>query len=285
MNLIKAKDVPRDGIIIDVLSDKSYSIEHIKGAKNFCVYELAFADKIKGAFSPEDHLYIYGYSSSTGESERAYSILASIGFGNVYVIEGGLLEWKKQGLDTESKPTGSLDGVFVALDETRIEWTGRNIGNKHNGKVNIKRGEVVFEDNKLKKGEIAIDMNSIANNDLSGEMNTFLVNHLKSSDFFEVSKYPEATLKFVKAEEINDYESMPNYNISAELAIKDITNIISFPAYVHEKEAQPFINAHFDIDRIKWNVMYGSEKFFAKLGMHIISDLISFDIIALFKRK
>jgi hypothetical protein len=33
--------------------------------------------------------------------------------------------------------------------------------------------------------------------------------------------------------------------------------------------------AHFDFDRTRWNVIYGSSRFFEHLGMHLVFDLIS----------
>jgi hypothetical protein len=36
--------------------------------------------------------------------------------------------------------------------------------------------------------------------------------------------------------------------------------------------------AHFDIDRTRWNVIYGSTRFFENLGMHLVFDLISFQV-------
>ena len=36
--------------------------------------------------------------------------------------------------------------------------------------------------------------------------------------------------------------------------------------------------AHFDIDRTRWKVIYGSTRFFEHLGMHLVFDLISFQV-------
>ena len=33
--------------------------------------------------------------------------------------------------------------------------------------------------------------------------------------------------------------------------------------------------AQFDIDRTRWNIIYGSNRFFSHLGMHLVYDLIS----------
>ena len=36
--------------------------------------------------------------------------------------------------------------------------------------------------------------------------------------------------------------------------------------------------AHFDIDRPRWNIIYGSTRFFEHLGMHLVFDLISIQL-------
>jgi hypothetical protein len=38
------------------------------------------------------------------------------------------------------------------------------------------------------------------------------------------------------------------------------------------------IEAHFDMDRTKWNIIYGSTRFFEHLGMHLVFDLISIQV-------
>lgn len=82
--------------------------------------------------------------------------------------------------------------------ESSIEWIGsKPVVNGHNETINIKNGFVhVNTDNQITGGEFVIDMNSISNADLTdAEKKGQLEGHLKSADFFEVEKYPEA--KFV----------------------------------------------------------------------------------------
>jgi hypothetical protein len=44
-------------------------------------------------------------------------------------------------------------------------------------------------------------------------------------------------------------------------------------------------NAHFDFDRTLWNVLYGSEKFFEKLGMHLVNDNITMELFLVAKKQ
>jgi hypothetical protein len=38
------------------------------------------------------------------------------------------------------------------------------------------------------------------------------------------------------------------------------------------------IEAHFDLDRTTWNVLYGSSSYFEHLGMHLVYDLITVEL-------
>ena len=144
----------------------------------------------------------------------------------------------------------------------------------------MKGGEIVVDGPDI-SGRLVIDMEQIYNWDLNNALyNSMLVRHLKSKDFFEVEEYPEAVIEIVSCELLNSgYSGDYNYKIFANLTIKDVTREVDFFATVREKDGGLSFNAHFDIDRSKWNVKYGSEKFFARLGMHVVSDLISFDVI------
>ena len=54
---------------------------------------------------------------------------------------------------------------------------------------------------------------------------------------------------------------------------------LEFDATVAPFEEGSFVlEAHFDIDRMRWNVIYGSTRFFEYLGMHKVFDLLSFQI-------
>ena len=105
-------------------------------------------------------------------------------------------------------------------------------------------------------------------------MKAGLEGHLKSDDFFSVDKFPEASIKLISVKEKTDaLGSQANYNITAELTIKGITNEISFEGYINPKSDGISLSAHFDIDRTKWDIKYGSEVFFAKLGIILFQIL------------
>ncbi|MCB0510563.1 MAG: YceI family protein, partial [Bacteroidetes bacterium] len=90
----------------------------------------------------------------------------------------------------------------VNLDKSKIEWIGKKLTGQHNGNIVLKSGDLVFYEGKLLKGLFKIDMNSISCSDLKGESADKLVNHLKSEDFFNSNKFPEALLNFREVKHI-----------------------------------------------------------------------------------
>jgi hypothetical protein len=58
--------------VIDVPSEESFAAERVPGARNFCVYEMAFVEKVAAAFPDRaTPLTVYGCSSRTREAEEA----------------------------------------------------------------------------------------------------------------------------------------------------------------------------------------------------------------------
>lgn len=283
---IKAEKVNeiKEAKIINILTKEAFEEKRIPNSSNYCIYETIFLDEINKKFDKKDIIIVYGNSNETEESKVASIKLFENGFENIYNFEGGIKEWIKKGFEIESetkKNNQNLNGKYqINTEESKIEWSGRNFGSKHHGDINIKNGIININENKI-EGKSIIDMKTIKNFDLKEKTyNQMLINHLKSSDFFDVENYDETIIEFIKSENIETYnKSKPNYKIRAKLTIKNITEEIEFEANIQKTENEFIMNAHFDIDRTRWNIKYGSEKFFAKLGMHIVSDIISIDII------
>ena len=131
-------------------------------------------------------------------------------------------------------------------------------------------------------------MTTIKDEDLADETwRSVLESHLKSSDFFDVEEFPEASFEFESLQEIVGAKTgIPNYQISGMLSIKDVKREIDFPAMIAAM-GEGVINgqAHFDFDRTLWNVRYGSEKFFEKLGVHLVNDMVSLELFLVAKKK
>jgi len=170
------------------------------------------------------------------------------------------------------------DHVRVDAEKSTVKWIGSKVASLHEGTINIQKGMLMINHGTLVGGEFSIDMNSISNTDIeSEEYRAKLEGHLKSEDFFNVEKFPLATITIKKATKAT--ENM--YGITADLTIKGITHSITFEAEVNIKKVEYFAKAKIKIDRTKWDITYNSGNFFENLGDYLIKDEIEFDIYLL----
>lgn len=282
------KDAAASGtVVIDVMTPEDYAACHAAGAKNACIYEMVFLDRVN-EYVPErsTKLVVYDASGTTRAAEEALERLLRAGYHDVSILKGGLSAWKSAGLPVETgerMPEAELkDGMYLIDTEKSVfEWIGRNLNNRHNGRIAIQIGEMVVQGGELTAGTVVLDMNSITNSDLQdADWRDMLIRHLKSDDFFAVAQYPTASFRLAGwAAEVGAPPEAPHGTVTGELTIRDVTRPITFQATV-APQADGGIKAHavFDFDRTLWNVCYGSGKLFERLGMHLVHDIITVEL-------
>jgi rhodanese-related sulfurtransferase/polyisoprenoid-binding protein YceI len=300
----------REFVLVDTSLAEDFAVEHIPGAQNACVFEVSFLDHVKalkgiapgmlarvtgaGANTAEP-VIVYGTSARSQASAVAAAKLEAAGYSHVHDLRGGLVEWRSDGNSTEVDSSKRLlvqklpDGVHpVDVNESVVEWAGRNLASKHNGKLALKWGEVETRDGVPIGAQFVLDMTSISVSDLANPMTrAMLVKHLSSDDFFDVGTYPEAKFVLTTIEPVAEpVLSLPNYNVRGKLRLKGREESVDFPATVGSSDDGSLVAVgHFDIDRTRWGVVYGSGRFFEQLGKHLVSDLISLDLKIVAKKK
>jgi polyisoprenoid-binding protein YceI len=268
--------------LIDILSSESFAAEHLPGAVNFCVYETAFIDKIRAAFPDTTILVtVYGLNSSTLEASVAVKKLEAAGYRRVQVLPGGLEGWKasgeaiEQGADAVSE---SVTGRYEIDQAASVaEWMGRNLFNRHVGTAQLGAGTIDIKDGLLAGGHLTVDMTTLRCTDITDPaLNAHLIAHLKSDDFFLTEKYPNAEFDIlVVAIRSGAKLGDPNYQIRGDLTLRGVTKPLDFPAVVARRPEGAFTaQARLDIDRTLWGSVYGSAKFFGRLGQHLVNDVI-----------
>jgi polyisoprenoid-binding protein YceI len=274
--------------LIDVLLPEDFAGRHISGAENACVYEMVFLERIAECVPDLDRaVVVYDDSGTTLAARTAKEKLERAGYRNVAILEGGLQAWKTAGFAVECgaaspPPAAAHDGVYrVDAEKSVVEWIGRNINNRHHGRIAITGGEVVLADGRPASGRIVLDMNTITNLDLQDEgWRGMLHRHLKSEDFFDVERYPTATFELRGAAVIaGATPGTPNVEIAGSLTIKDTSRSICIPAMIAAQgDGGLKAQAAFDLDRTLWNVCYGSGRMYERLGMHLVNDLVSIEM-------
>ncbi|MCH7613523.1 MAG: YceI family protein [Candidatus Marinimicrobia bacterium] len=182
------------------------------------------------------------------------------------------------GLLTISNANSNVEKtITIDTQNSNLEWVGRKVTGTHNGTIQILKGTVRLKNDILMGGTFILDMTTIVNLDIeSEEWSQKLVGHLKSDDFFSVASHPTATLEIAKAQFRRSKKATEaNYEISGVLTIKGIAKDVSFPARIVRNEHGYEATGKIDLDRTRWDIRYGSGKFFDNLGDKMIHDLFT----------
>ena len=275
---------PHPPLLLHVTPEEHFAACRISGARNACVYETAFLDHVRALVS--DHaapIIVYGAGAPSLDSETAAGILREAGYINVADFRGGLREWEAAGLpiisETPLPAPPSLLGVFaVDTAASVIRWTGRNLFNFHHGRLSLASGRVEWRDDTLQRATLAIDLDSLVCEDIADPaLNAMLVAHLRSADFLDAGRHPVATFETTRVDENPDATAgSPNFQITGNFTLRGVTREISFPAVIAASDADHVTaQAQIEIDRTLWGSRYGSGKFFAFLGRHVVNDLVA----------
>lgn len=174
--------------------------------------------------------------------------------------------------------TGFKMAYNVDVATSVITWKGSKPLGTHNGDIKLKEGNMIMNDGKLTGGSFVIDMKSINTTDLkAGKGKEKLDGHLMSADFFDVAKYPTSKFVITKVE-----DKGAKLHVTGDLTIKDVTKSVTIPAMVSTANGvTTFKSETFEINRVDYNVKYGSKSIFANLKDKFINDMmeISFTVV------
>jgi polyisoprenoid-binding protein YceI len=170
--------------------------------------------------------------------------------------------------------------VDPAASEVRWEGSKKVVNKAHNGTVNIQSGEIVLAGEQITGGTITLDMKSITDKDLesSPKDKAKLEGHLKSPDFFDVEKYPTATFTITSAKPVKDSKDGLTHEVVGDLAMKGKTHPVTIPVTITRNGDTAEAKGKAVVDRSKYDVRYGSGKFFDNLGDKVINDEIKLDL-------
>lgn len=278
--------------LIDTLVGHHFRRIHLPKSTSACVFEVTFIEQVKAIAEDKDaEIVLYGSSTRSMDAFIAAEKLEQEGYRNVNVLAGGIEAWRSAGLSLEGEAVDEIDDPQTLLkledrsyrvdtNQSIIEWTGRNPNTNHFGNIKIATGELAVKDGII-SGTFDIDMNSITNINLEGdESQPILIAHLKSDDFFLTKLFPTAKFKIISSTPVKEpFLSVPNYEITSTLELRGVKAQQDFMATITKTTENGLLaEAHFDIDRTRWDIIYGSTRFFEHLGMHLVFDLISIQV-------
>jgi len=148
----------------------------------------------------------------------------------------------------------------IDVAQSTIKWTGSKItGSNHYGLISPKSSTLTVKDGTVVSGTVVIDMTTMTVTDIQGERAAKFLRHMMNEDFFEVGKYPTATLTI---REQNKGRMM------GALTIKGITKPFAF---TFEMKDGKYVGKT-TFDRTQFGVIYKSGNFFEDLGDKVIND-------------
>jgi rhodanese-related sulfurtransferase len=275
--------------LVDTLSDDHFRQVHLPGAQNACVFQVTFLDRMTELVPDKDTaIVVYGSRAETRDAESAAGKLLRAGYPRVAVLEGGLAAWHAAGYPLEgTAPADLAASPHAPVIEKRrytvdtansiVQWVGRNPNTHHTGSLRLSEGFMDAQEEAV-RGRFVLDLASIENTSLSGDPNqSVLIAHLLSDDFFWAERFPTATFHLERLDPIaGGHLTTPNTTLSGALEMMGVRAPLQFPATLTTlPDKRLAAEAHFDIDRTRWNIIYGSSRFFDHLGMHVVFDLIT----------
>jgi len=169
--------------------------------------------------------------------------------------------------------SGDEKTYSVDLESSRLKWTATQVTKSHWGYISMKEGNIIIDGKNIISGEFQVDMTSIVVRDMDeSPWRTKLENHLKSSDFFNVEKFPISQLTITKVS-----FNQVAFNVMGDITIRGITHPVEFPAIIQFSDSEPRATGQIKIDRTLFDVNFRSGKFFTDLGDKMIYDDFTID--------
>lgn len=163
---------------------------------------------------------------------------------------------------------GAVDYTFDGND-SKITWKASKVSLTHDGGFGTFNGVVHLVDATPEKSSVTVDIDAASIRSDSDR----LTGHLKSADFFDVTKFAKA--KFESTEVKKGGEKGASHTITGNLTMHGVTKSITFPAKVAVNGDTVSVDADFVINRKDWGLTYPgkaddliSDDVFLKLAVH-----------------
>jgi polyisoprenoid-binding protein YceI len=140
----------------------------------------------------------------------------------------------------------------ITPENSKIEFTGSNVTGSHNGTFKKFSGEIDFAGQPEKsRVNITIETDSLTADDDG------LTKHLKTPDFFDVAKFPQAT--FVSTEIKAGGESGASHTVTGNLTLHGVTKSVTFPATIAASASGVTVDSTFSLNRKDFGINFSGK--------------------------
>ena len=137
----------------------------------------------------------------------------------------------------------------ITAQNSKIEFIGSKVTGKHNGSFGDFSGHIDYTGNpETSRVNIAIKTDSLTTDTPD------LTKHLKTPDFFDVAKFPEAT--FVSTAIKPGGENGATHTVTGNLTLHGVTKAVTFPATINVTPDAATVESSFSINRKDFGINY-----------------------------
>lgn len=136
----------------------------------------------------------------------------------------------------------------ITAQNSKVDFIGSKVTGSHNGSFQKFSGEIDYAGAPEKsRVSVTIDADSLTTDDAN------LTKHLKTADFFDVAKFPQAT--FVSTE-IKPGGQNATHTVTGNLTLHGVTKAVTFPATISVTPDTANVDASFSINRKDFGISY-----------------------------
>lgn len=150
-----------------------------------------------------------------------------------------------------ASPATAAQGTKYTItpQNSKIDFVGSKVTGSHNGSFQDFSGQVDYTGNvETSHVNITIKTDSLTTDTPD------LTKHLKTPDFFDVAKYPEAT--FVSTAIKPGGEKGASHTVTGNLTLHGATKSVTFPATIAVTPNEASVDANFSINRKDFGINY-----------------------------
>ena len=148
-----------------------------------------------------------------------------------------------------SPPTAQGTKYAITPQNSKIEFVGSQVTGHHDGAFHDFSGQIDYA-GAPENSRVSV---TIKTDSLTADAPD-LTKHLKTADFFDVAKYPEAT--FVSTSIKPGGDKGASHTVTGNLTMHGVTKSITFPATISVTPDVATVDSSFSINRKDFNINY-----------------------------
>lgn len=163
------------------------------------------------------------------------------------------------------QPAGA-EKYSITPENSKIEFVGSKVTGSHNGGFQKFSGDIDYTgDVATSRVRFTIDTDSITTDTPD------LTKHLKTADFFDVAKYPQATFESTSITAGGDKGA--SHTVTGNLTLHGVTKSVTFPATIAVAPDAVTVDSTFSLNRKDFGINYAG----------LADDLIRDDVVLTLK--